>query len=132
LKEENLNLVFIKNGKIIFESRSKGIIDLVRAVELFKKNLRGASVADTLVGKAAALLFVYSKIHSVFAQTVSASGKNVLKKSNIFLEYERFVPKILNREKADICPFEKLTSNINSPEEAFKTIKSSFKKLLIY
>ena len=41
-------------------------------------NLQGYSVADLIVGKAAAMLFVKCGIAGVYAKTLSQSGKAVL------------------------------------------------------
>lgn len=124
LKITNATLVIVKNKKIIFESNSKGIGDLVKAIEFFKGELSGSSAADLIIGKAAALLFIYASFNSVFAKTISRSAISALKNSNIKFEYEKIVPRIMNREKNDICPFEKLVIDCNSPTQAYKKIKS--------
>jgi len=124
LNESSLTLVIAKDGKVIFESSSDGINDLIRAIDSLKDNLNESSVADTTVGKAVALLFVYSKISSVFAKVMSEHGMRVLDEANIRIEYETLIPKILNREKTDTCPLEKLTLGCESPEEAYRILKS--------
>ncbi|MEM5772795.1 MAG: DUF1893 domain-containing protein [Candidatus Aenigmatarchaeota archaeon] len=124
LKENNLTLAIAKNGEIIFESNSEGIKDLIKAIDLFKKELNGAALADKIVGKAVALLCLYSKISSVFAETISMLALQTLEDSKIFVEYEKIVPKILNKRKDDICPFEKISLSLNSPSKAYEKFKS--------
>jgi iron complex outermembrane receptor protein len=124
LKITNATLVIVKDKKIIFESNSKGISDLVKAIEFFKKELFGSSAADIIIGKAAALLFIYARLDSVFAKTMSKSAMLALKNSNIKFEYEKIVPRIMNKEKNDICPFEKLVIDCSSPTQAYEKIKS--------
>jgi hypothetical protein len=124
LNDNNLTLVIAKEGKIIFESNSDGINDLIRAIDLLKDNLNESSVADSTVGKAVALLFVYSKVSSVFAKVMSKHGMRVLEKANVQLEYETLIPSILNKEKTDMCPLEKLTLGCESPGEAYRILKS--------
>jgi hypothetical protein len=119
LNENNLSLVIIKNLDLIFETSSQGIKSFLETIERFKKKLEGASVADKVVGKAIALLCVYSKIKEIYAKTLSEQGEEILKKYLIKYEYDYLVKKILNRNGTDICPFEKLVLDISEPEKAF-------------
>lgn len=86
-------------------------------------NLNGYSVADTVVGKAAALLFVKCGIKNVFAKVLSESGKRALEKFGVCYEYETLTPKIVNRAGTDICPMEKAVINTENAEEAYVLLK---------
>lgn len=86
-------------------------------------DLSGYSVADIVVGKAAALLFVKCKIKSVFAKTLSESGKAVLERYGIEYEFDTLTDKIINRDGTDVCPMEKAVANTDNPEEAYVLIK---------
>jgi hypothetical protein len=124
LKEEDLSLVIVKKEKVLFETHKHGIIGFLEAIEQLDKNLTGASVADKIVGVAAAMLCVYSGVASIFAQTLSEEGIRVLKDNNIAYQFGRTVPNILNRHKKDVCPFEKLAMTAGSPEGAYVKFKS--------
>ncbi len=124
LKQKNLDLVIAKNGRIIFENGSQGIRGLLHAIEKLGKELMGSSVADRIVGRAAAMLCAYSKAASVFAVTISEEGIKVLEDNKVFCRFENRVPNILNHEGTDICPFEKLVIGFTKPEEAYKKLKS--------
>lgn len=123
LKQKNLDLVIVKNGRIIFENGSQGIRGLLRAIEKLGKESVGSSVADRIVGRAAAMLCAYSKVASVFAVTISEEGIKVLKDNKVLCRFENRVPNILNHEGTDICPFEKLVIGFTKPEEAYKKLK---------
>lgn len=123
LKQKNLDLVIVKNGRIIFENGSQGIRGLLRAIEKLGTESVGSSVADRIVGRAAAMLCAYSKVASVFAVTISEEGIKVLKDNKVLCRFENRVPNILNYEGTDICPFEKLVMGFTKPEEAFKKLK---------
>jgi len=127
LKENDLTLVFVKDGKIIFEGKSEGMRDLVLVVDKFRDKLKNSSVADSVVGKAAACLFIFSKVNSVFAGKISEAAVAELKEKNIYFEYDEVVEKILNKNGTDICPFEKISLSSKSPEETYKKIKSFLK-----
>lgn len=125
LKKNNCTLVVVKKGAVLFQTSSSGIRGLVTAIERLGKELRHAAVADRLVGEAAAQLCAYSSVSKVFAVTLSKCGKDILELHNIDCEYETLVPHILNRDKTDLCPFEKLVSGVGNPEEAYERLKQS-------
>jgi len=127
LSQENLSLVIAKKGKVLFETQAQGISGLLEAIKKIEKNIRASSVADRIVGRAAALLLVYSGVVAVFAVTVSDSGIEVLKDHSISNEFEKQVPNILNREKSDVCPFEKLVAKVYDPKEAYEALKTRCK-----
>ena len=60
LTEENLSLVIVKHGEVIFETRKQGISGFLQAIDEQEKSLVGASAADKIVGVAAATLCAYS------------------------------------------------------------------------
>lgn len=125
LKEKNLTLVIAKEGKIIFETASQGIGGFLQAIENLGRTLVASSVADRIVGAAAAMLCVYSEISSVFAVTISEEGIKVLEENDIVYQFENKVPNILNNDKTDKCPFEKLVIGFREPKQAYKKLKSS-------
>lgn len=127
LKEKNFNIIFVKNGKVIFKSSEHGLKGFIQAINEFENGLYGASLADKTIGKAAAMLCVYSKVKSVFAITISDLGASTLKKHNIFYQFENHIPNILNKEQTDVCPFEKLVLNVEMAIEAFEKINSFFR-----
>jgi len=129
LKKRKLALAIAKNGKIIFQSDSHGVIGLFEAIEQLGDELKGAAVADRIVGKAAALLCVYSQVDAVFASVLSLKGKDTLEKNDIKYEYEILVPRILDKTGKDACPFEKFSLNLENPEEAYFRLKEFAKKI---
>ncbi len=124
LKEKKFNLLIVKDGKIIFATKSQGIRGLLQAIEKLGKQLTGSSVADNVVGRATALLCAYFKASSVFAVTISEEGEKMLKENEIFYQFENRVPNILNYERTDVCPFEKHVMGLIKPEEAYEKLKS--------
>jgi hypothetical protein len=124
LKEKKFNLLIVKDGEIIFATKSYGIRGLVQAMEKLDNKLTGSSVADNIVGCAAAMLCAHFKASSVFAVIISEEGEKMLKENEISYQFEKRVPNILNYERTDICPFEKLVIGLEKPEEAYEKLKS--------
>ncbi|MCJ7613849.1 DUF1893 domain-containing protein [Candidatus Bathyarchaeota archaeon] len=124
LIDEDLSLMIVKNGKVIFETKKQGISGFLQAIEKLDKSLVASSVADKIVGVAAAMLCVYAGVSSVFALTISAEGIKVLEDNNVTYRFGKTVSNILNRSKTDVCPFEKMAiASVNS-EEAYVKLKS--------
>ena len=124
LSQKNLSLVIVKNSRVLFETESHGISGLLKAVKQLQDNMAGSSVADRIVGRAAALLLVYSGVVAVFAVTASDGGIEVLKNNHVFHKFERRVPRILDSKRVDVCPFEKLVAKFSDPKEAYEELKA--------
>lgn len=117
-----------KDGNCLY-SKSRGIAPMMNFIE-GGTDLTGYSVADTVVGKAAALLFVKCGIKSVFAKTLSKNGKRILELSGIYFEYEVLTERIINRAGTDTCPMEKAVACTDDPEEAYVILKDTLSKMI--
>lgn len=94
-------------------------------------DLSGASVADLLVGKAAAMLFIKAGIKDVDTIIISKPALKVLEEHHITVKYEKLVDNIINRDKTGLCPFESLVLDVDDVSIAYKLIVEkieSFKK----
>ncbi|EOD00285.1 DUF1893 domain-containing protein [Caldisalinibacter kiritimatiensis] len=122
LKEEDLAIAIVKDGKVLFSSREKGIKPMYMAVSELKENLEGSSVADKVIGKAAAKLCIYGKVKELNTYLISERAIEVLKEEDIIFTFEKSTPYIKNRDKTDMCPVEKLSQNIDDTDELLKRI----------
>ncbi|HML02292.1 MAG TPA: DUF1893 domain-containing protein [Candidatus Bathyarchaeia archaeon] len=129
LKEQGHNLVIAKDGRIVFATRRSGVSGFLTATEkLSKDDLVGSSVADRVVGRAAALLCLYCSVTAIHAVILSEEGKELLEKNGVQFQFESLVPNILNRKKTGTCPFEQMMSSISNAKEAYEKLKSCNKK----
>jgi len=124
LDNKNLSLVIAKEGRVLFETEAHGISGLLDAIKTLGNSMVDSSVADRIVGRAAALLLVYSGVAAVFAVTVSNGGIKVLETNNIFIEFVRRVPRILDSKRVDVCPFERLVAESSDPREAYEELRA--------
>ncbi|MBS7624135.1 DUF1893 domain-containing protein [Candidatus Bathyarchaeota archaeon] len=127
----DLSLIIVKGRKVIFKSSLQGLAGLIEAIEGLGEAAYYSSVADKIVGRAAALLLAYLRAKEVYAVTMSRSGLSALAKHHIRAEYEKLVPEIMNRRGDDLCPFEKITLSVELPEEAYIKIKHYIESLKI-
>ncbi|MDE5721417.1 MAG: DUF1893 domain-containing protein [Clostridia bacterium] len=114
-----------KDGSCIY-SEKRGIAPIMNLIA-DGVDLNGYSVADKVVGKAAAMLFVGCGVKQVFAKTLSLNGKIVLERFGIPYSYETLAKNIINRDGTDICPMEKTVLNIEDIEEGYSALKSKLK-----
>ncbi len=109
-------------GEVI-EFHNPGVKDLYNLLATKQNALEGASFADRVIGRGAALLLVKGHVAQVFAQVISESALNVFQDAGIAASYDCLVPNIINRAGTDICPVEKLTLGISQPGLAFERIR---------
>lgn len=109
LKANKLSLAIVKNGQIIYTSDKRGIYPLYMAVKECGPDMEGASAADKVIGRGAALFYKFAKVKSIYTYLISEGTKEVLVESHIEFETERTVPFIKNRERTGMCPVETLS-----------------------
>lgn len=110
LVERNLNLLVLKEDKeIVFQSNNMGILPMY---EFYRLNFEEeVYVIDKFIGLGASRLLLNSKskVMGLFTFVISKDAKELLKDNNIEVVNEREVEKILNKDKTDFCPIEKLS-----------------------
>ncbi len=115
-------------GDKILTSDKKGVTPMIEFIDS-GINLKGYSVADLIVGKAVAMLYVKVGIVAVYAKTISKSAIQVLKNNNITFCYDILTDKIINRKGDDICPMEKVVSDTDNVDIAYNLIKNKLFEL---
>ena len=123
LTDNNLTLSIVKNGKLIYNSKERGVLPLYLAVTNADIATCGASVADKVTGKGAALLCAYGGIAYLHTGTMSQKAAAVLDAAEIKYSCGELVDSIKNRAGDGSCPVEKLTGGIKDPKEAIEPIK---------
>lgn len=120
-------LCLCKGGNCLY-SEKRGIAPMMSFIDS-GVDLSGYSVADLVVGKAAALLFVKCGIGNVYAKTLSEKGKRVFELYGVSYDYGVLTEKIINRAGTDACPMEKAVADTDDPEEAFAILKNKLKQM---
>ncbi|KPU26873.1 hypothetical protein TR13x_08180 [Caloranaerobacter sp. TR13] len=123
LFEKNYSLAIVKNGEVVFVSKERGIKPLLSVVLEKEEAIKGASLADKVIGKAAAMLCIKAGFRSIFADIVSENAVKVLKEYNIKYEYNTKVQYILNRDKSDMCPVEKIAQRHEDTVKLIENVK---------
>lgn len=99
-----------------FTDDGRGISPMIRLIEE-GRDLHGYAVADIIVGKAAAMIFIKVGIREVYGEVMSRAGYDCLQQHDIPCAYGKLTEKIINRKGDGICPMEQTVALIDDPEE---------------
>lgn len=127
LIQENYTCVVLNNDEI-YTSRDRGVKPLLDWYG--NVNFQDAYVADKVVGKAAAFLYVLFKIKELYATVISEPAYQVLMDNNINVCFDEKVKAIRNRDNTGFCPMETAVWNIDNPTEAYNAIIETRKELI--
>ncbi len=127
IKSGKATCVLVKENKIISAESPKGIYYII---DLYEKGLlKDAYVADTIIGKAAAMIFSLGGVKGCYGQTTSEGALNWLNEHNISVNYSELTPSIQNRKGDGICPMEETVKDIFDEEEALIALKNKVNEL---
>lgn len=122
LYEKNASLVVMFESGEIKEYYSPRVRDIVSILKENEDALKGACVADKVIGKVAATLLAIAGVKEIYANTISEFAIPVLEENNIKYEYKNRVEYIINNDKTGMCPME----NKFKDEKDLKIIYSYF------
>ena len=128
LKEGGYSFVLYKDGEWS-TSEKRGIAPIMELLRENKELLKGAYVADKVIGKAAALLLIEGGISYLHTQVISEHAIEVLRMSNIEFEYQSLVPYIVNRAGDGMCPMEETVLEVTDSTKAYKLLQEKIKKM---
>lgn len=91
--------------------------------------LRGAAVADRVVGKAAAFLYVLLGVRVVYAPVMSVPARETLRAAGIEVYADELVPAVRNRTNTGFCPMESAVWELSDPAEAKAALERKISEL---
>lgn len=105
-------------------SREKGIRPLLLWLAEDGKALRGAVIADRIVGRAAAFLAVYGGVQGVYGEVMSEGAMSILEGAGIVYSNKTVTEKIINRKGDGPCPMEQAVAGITDPARAAAILRT--------
>lgn len=114
---------------VLTVSEKRGIGPMIAWLEQDGECLRGASVADKIVGRASAMLMVYGGVTEVYTNVVSVRALDLLKEHGIRCTYVNVCDAVANRRGDGICPMERAVAPVKDPAEAFRVLKDKLQEL---
>ena len=119
-----------RNNIVFYTSNDIGVKPILSKINEDMNFYKNVDIEDTIVGKAAACLYVLAKIKFVYAHTLSESAKIYLEKNNVSFKYDKLVKEIRNRTNTDMCPLEKSVIHIEDPVAAKIALENTIKELM--
>lgn len=119
----SFDCVAIKDGAIIQRMSGNGVKPLLWLLDEKPEDFKGATIVDKVIGRAAGAICVAGGASKVFGVTVSEEAKAFLAANNVECEAARIVPKIMNRDRSDLCPLEKSCEGTDEPAEMLARIR---------
>jgi hypothetical protein len=110
--------VIVRDGRVVATGTRDGVGELLDAVARHGDALRGATLADRVVGKAVAMIAAFAGIAEIYTPLGSQAAAEVLAAHAISFAAERVVPLIRNKRNDGPCPLERLTMPIAEPMDA--------------
>jgi hypothetical protein len=126
VEEENLKLVIVKEGRVLFSSNESGVAPLFQAIQSMGKSFYNAALADRIVGSAVAMLCIHARVTSVYAGVASQGALDMLRRQGVTINTKNIVPHISNYDGTDLCPFEKMAASCQKPSELLAALQSLF------
>ncbi|MCL2324988.1 MAG: DUF1893 domain-containing protein [Proteobacteria bacterium] len=102
----------------------RGVTDLYELYMNEPAFLKDAGVADKVVGKAAAALMALGGVVQVYADVISESAAELLRRAQVEVTYGKCVPYISNRTQTGPCPLEFACNHAETACDIFSVIKN--------
>ena len=119
----------ICNGNDVRTFSQRGVKDLLRLLHEEPAFLRGAFVADKVVGKGAAALMVLGGVAGLYTDVISTPARTLLESNGIAVTAAVESPNIRNRAGDGICPVEALCADCTTAEECLPKIETFVAKM---
>ena len=127
IKNEGFTMAAVRDDKVISDQR-RGVQPLLTLIDE-SVSLKGFSVADKVIGRAAAFLYVLLEAEKVYALTVSKTALEVFREYRISVSFDNESEMIRNRDNTGRCPMEQAVLGTNSPEEVLVLIREKLDEL---
>ncbi len=124
--EGDWSLVIVKDGCVLQRLKEHRLVPLLRALHAVEANAQGCSVADKVIGRAAAMLLISYGARAIYTPLMSEEAKRLLETASIDVIAEELVPHILDNTGQDLCPMEKLVADIQQPTLGLKRLLQFF------
>ena len=120
--------VIANEGKILTFNQ-RGVADLYDLLTREPEFLKGALIADKVVGKGAAALMILGGIKELYTDVVSSNAMDLFQTSDVKVDFVQEVPFIWNRDHTGWCPVETMCSEEESAEAILQLIRGFLERI---
>ena len=123
-------LVVQKDGVTVHKDFGRGVGPALQLYDAQPETLKGALVCDTIVGKAAAAIYILGGAAGVYAETMSAAAMELLMANGVDCACKEKTETLLNRQGTGLCPFEQAVLELEKPEDCLRVIRATLARLM--
>ena len=123
LNENGLSLL-VRNRGITSQHQNRGVQDLLSLIKNEPDRLRGAVVADKMIGKAAAALMIAGGVKAVYTNLICTPARELLEQAGVELHATEEVPQILNRDRTGQCPIDSRLNDATTVEQCVEILQN--------
>ncbi len=120
LHKTNASLVVCYANGEIKEYYQNRIKDIKAILQENENALKGAIIADKVIGKVAGSILAISGIKEIYTDVISKLAIPVLEKYGVKYEYSKKVEYIENNDKTGMCPMENKYKDEQNAEVIYK------------
>ena len=128
LGTDGITCIVLKDGAEPLISRIRGVRPVIQWIEE-GADLKDAAVFDTIVGRAAGMMYALAGAGFVYGRVMSRGGAAELEKAGIAHECGEQVDIIVNRQGTGMCPMEQSVADITDPREALTALKAKIAQM---
>lgn len=129
LRAEGCSLVVRDSAGAITTYSSTGVRDLEYLLDHHPERLRGAAIADKVIGKAAAGMAIYGGVTDIYAEVMSRKALPMLQSSGVRFGFGLLVDRIVIPGDNGRCPLERIVEECTTPAEVVATLRQHFKEM---
>jgi hypothetical protein len=128
ISNEDCSVVVVKYGKIWKKIKGEGVKPMLEVIEEMGEDIYESVIGEKILGKASALLCRYAKVSGVYSPQGTKTAIALLIMGGIPCQIDQMMPFIQNENCDEICPFEKMLKDVESPDEAYRILKDKLMK----
>ncbi|MEW6243492.1 MAG: DUF1893 domain-containing protein [Bacillota bacterium] len=107
------SLALVRGGQVLYTSTGKGIAPLLNLISE-RRDLKGATLSDQVVGLAVAAIAREHGILAVFGKVMSMPARAYLEHEGVIFDYGTLVESIKTADGTATCPIEQIA--IETPD----------------
>ena len=129
LLQEQCSLVVAPVEGNLATFNKRGVRDLVWLLDNDPGMLRGAAIADKVVGKAAAGLIVCGGVAEVYAEVMSRLALPLLQRAGVIYSFGSLVDRIVIPAGDSRCPLEQIVAEASTATEVESLLRRHFSEM---
>lgn len=129
LHDSSCSLVVRSRDGAVSTYNQKGVRDLVWLLDHDSARLLGATIADKVIGKAAAGLLIRGGVVEVYADVMSRAAVSLLDEAGICYSYGELVERIVIPEGDTRCPLEQIVAGARDAAEVESMLRNHFREM---